>query len=110
APGFPNTRDILIRQRHRNSRFEPCDTLMVQHVRSEPALGKALWQEYVRGEVNESKLPWRHSDHLARNEIDQDSAAKRPRIAAELPLPISISKDHGLRRTRTVICAREPSA
>ena len=49
------------------------------------------------------KSPWHHSDHLAWNEIDHHRAAKNLAIAAELPLPISVTKDHRLRGARGVV-------
>jgi hypothetical protein len=39
-PDLPNTRQILIRQRNRNARLEPCDTGIAVFSSSSPLLGK----------------------------------------------------------------------
>src|SRR5438046_379626 len=103
-PDLPNARQILIRQRNRNPRPEPCDTGIAVLFRNS-ALGKALRQNDVWREVNQSKVPWHHSDHLVWNEIDHHRAAQHPAMSAELPLPICVAKDHRLRGPRGVVFA-----
>jgi hypothetical protein len=95
---------------NRNAWLEPADAGEAKLVRSEQALREAPRQEHIWSEVDQSKVPWHHSDHLAWNEIDRHRAAKYLAIAAELPLPISITQDHGLWGAWRVVFAREPSA
>src|SRR5262249_43854914 len=100
-PLLPHASQILICQCDRYARLKPCDTGITVVFRA--ALGKTLRQEHVRGDVHESKVPRHYPDDSAWNEIDHERATKYIGIAAELSLPITITEDHGLRRTRRVV-------
>jgi hypothetical protein len=90
--------------------LKPGNTGVVELVPSDLAVGKVLWEEHLRGEVEELKGPGHHSDHLVGDEIDENHPANYAPIAAEPALPVSIREDRSFWSALNVIFVRERPA
>ena len=103
-------RDVCVRLRNRDSRFEPGDSLVAEVADEHLGTIDTEWQDELRIGVQKLEAGGKNPDDFARRAIDGNLPTDDRRIAPELAYPVRIREHRPLGRLRRIVVSGEPTA